>query len=69
MSLQIVRFTTRPEQAADVERGVADLFDAVANPLPLPAIPRAAAFRQQLQGWAAPGPQPLNVLGDYRMTG
>lgn len=98
MSLQIVRFTTRPEQAADVERGVADLFDAVAAARPdglrylagrvadqpefllllhldegvanpLPAIPRAAAFRQQLQGWAAPGPQPLNVLGDYRMTG
>jgi hypothetical protein len=67
VSLQIVRFTTRPEQAAEVERGVAHLFDGVANPLP--AIPRAAAFRQQLQGWAAPGPQPVNVLGDYRMTG
>ena len=98
MSLQIVRFTTRPEQAAEVERGVADLFgavaaarpdglrylagrvadqpesllllhldDGVANPLP--AIPEAAAFRQQLQAWAAPGPQPVNVLGDYRMTG
>ncbi|HEY7047148.1 MAG TPA: hypothetical protein VH373_08005 [Jatrophihabitantaceae bacterium] len=98
MSLQIVRFTTRPEQVADVERGVADLFDAlgVAGPdgvrylagrvadrpefllllhldegvaNPLPAIPRAAAFRQQLQDWAAPGPQPVSVLGDYRMTG
>jgi hypothetical protein len=26
VSLQIVRFTTRPEQAAAVERGVTDLF-------------------------------------------
>jgi len=55
VSLQIVRFTTRPEQAADVERGVADLFDAVANPLPLPAIPRAAASGSSCKAGPPPG--------------
>ena len=71
MSLQIVRFTTRPERAGRVADQpefllLLHLDEGMANPLP--AIPRAA-FRQQLQGWAAPGPQPVNVLGDYRMAG
>lgn len=98
MTLQIIRFTSRPEQTAEVEAAVSELFDAIgyAEPSgirylatrhaeqpefelmlhladgrenPLPAIPRAALFREQMAGWAltAPAPQPAKVLGRYRM--
>jgi hypothetical protein len=36
---------------------------------PLPAIPEAAAFRQDMQRWALtpPAAEPMTVLGDYRL--
>jgi hypothetical protein len=45
------------------------LADGAANPLP--AIPEAAAFRQDMPRWAVtpPVPEPMTVLGDYRMLG
>jgi hypothetical protein len=45
------------------------LAEGVSNPLP--GIPEAAAFQQNLPTWAchAPSPEPLTVLGDYRMLG
>ncbi len=98
MTVQIVRFTTHPEQAEEVEAAVAELFKAIdqAQPSdirylatrhpdrpqfelllhladgadnPLPAIPRAAQFRQQMADWALTAPQPeaATVLGHYRI--
>ncbi|MCT2585601.1 hypothetical protein [Actinophytocola gossypii] len=100
MTLAIVRFTTRPEQAKEVEESVADLFAAIHEESPtgirylatrhpdqpefelllhladgtrnpLPAIPRAARFRERLAAWSLtdPAPKPLRVLNDYRMLG
>ena len=39
------------------------------EPNPLPQIAEAAAFRRALPGWslAAPEPQEMTVLGNYRM--
>jgi hypothetical protein len=39
------------------------------EPNPLPQIAEAAAFRRALLGWslAAPEPQEMTVLGNYRM--
>lgn len=98
MTVQIVRFTTRPEQTEQVEAGVTELFaaldqtqpdgirylatrhpdrphfelllhlgDGIDNPLP--AIPRAAQFRQQMAEWALTASQPeaATVLGRYRI--
>ncbi len=98
MTLQIVRFTTSPEQVDEVDSAAAELFSAVekAQPEgmrylatrhpdrpqfelllhladgvdnPLPSIPRAARFRQQMADWAvtAPTPETATVLGQYRM--
>lgn len=98
MTLQIVRFTTLPEHAHDVEAAVAELFDEVdqARPTgirylatrhpeqarfelllhlgdgvdnPLPAMPRAARFRQQVAECAlGPAiPETASVLGRYRI--
>lgn len=46
---------------------ILELAGGVDNPLP--AIPAARAFQQQLPTWAteAPAPQPLTVLGSYRL--
>jgi hypothetical protein len=43
------------------------LADGAANPLP--TIPEAAAFRQEMPQWAVtpPAPEPMIVLGDYRL--
>jgi hypothetical protein len=40
-------------------------------PNPLPTIPEAAAFRQDMPRWAVtpPTPEPMTVLGHYRMLG
>jgi hypothetical protein len=40
-------------------------------PNPLPAIPEAAALRERMAAWAGPAaaPQPLDVLGNYRLLG
>jgi hypothetical protein len=45
------------------------LAHGVANPLL--TIPEAAAFRQDMPRWAVtpPAPEPMTVLGDYRMLG
>jgi hypothetical protein len=39
------------------------------GPNPLPGIPEAAKFRRDLPGWtvAVPDPEPVSVLGNYRM--
>lgn len=44
-----------------------DLADGTENPLP--AIPEARAFQQRMATWATepPVPQPLTVLGAYRL--
>jgi hypothetical protein len=46
-----------------------ELDDGVENPLP--AIPEARAVQQQMAGWAAtpPAPEPLAVVGSYRLFG
>ena len=98
MTLQIVRFTTHPEQVDAVESAITELFSAIgdAGPNgirylatrhpdrpqfelllhladgadnPLPGIPRAARFRQQMTDWAltAPAPESATVLGHYRI--
>jgi hypothetical protein len=98
MTLQIVRFTTHPEQVAAVESAITELFGAVGDARPsgirylatrhpdrpqfelllhladgadnpLPGIPRAARFRQQMTNWAptAPAPESAIVLGRYRI--
>jgi hypothetical protein len=97
MTIQIVHFTTRPEQAAEVEGAVAELFAAIeqAQPggirylatrhpdrpqfelllhladgvdNPLPAIPRAAQFRQQMADWSLTAqPEAATLLGRYRI--
>lgn len=58
------RSTDRPEFLLMLH-----LADGAANPLP--AIPEAAAFRQDMARWAVtqPVPEPMAVLGDYRMLG
>lgn len=58
------RSTNRPEFLLMLH-----LAHGVANPLP--AIPEAAAFRQDMARWAAspPAAEPMAVLGDYRMLG
>jgi hypothetical protein len=45
------------------------LADGPTNPLP--GIPEAAKFRRDLPGWtlAVPEPEPVDVLGNYRMLG
>ena len=98
MTLQIVRFTTHPEQAEAVESATTELFSAIGDARPggirylatrhpdqpqfelllhmadgadnpLPGIPRAARFRQQMADWAlsASAPEPATVLGRYRI--
>jgi hypothetical protein len=98
MTLQIVRFTTHPEQVAAVESAITEMFSAIEDTRPsgirylatrhpdqphfelllhmadgadnpLPGIPPAARFRQQMTNWAltAPAPQPAIVLGRYRI--
>ena len=46
---------------------ILELDDGAENPLP--SIPEARAFQQQLPTWATepPTPQPLTVLGTYRL--
>jgi hypothetical protein len=44
---------------------------ADSTPNPLPGIPEAAAFRRDMPGWALTpaAPEPMTVLGNYRMLG
>jgi hypothetical protein len=46
-----------------------ELAEGVENPLP--AIPAARAFQQQMATWAVepPAPQPVTVLGSYALFG
>jgi len=46
---------------------ILDLADGVENPLP--SIPEARAFQQQMSAWATepPTPQPITVLRSYRL--
>lgn len=47
--------------------GLLELDDGVDNPLP--GLPAARAFQENLVGWVEgtpPAPQPLEVLGSYR---
>jgi hypothetical protein len=45
------------------------LADGASNPLP--GLPEAAAFRQDMPGWTLtpPDAEPMAVLGNYRMLG
>ena len=46
-----------------------ELADGVENPLP--AIAEARSFQHQMAAWAAtpPAPEPLAVVGSYRLFG
>jgi hypothetical protein len=68
VSLQIVLFTASQDHMTEAEQGIGRLF-AAANPLL--TIPEAAASRQDMPRWAVtpPAPEPMTVLGDYRMLG
>lgn len=48
---------------------VLELADGVANPMP--GIPACQDFQRQLPGWVSspPMPQPVTVVGSYRLFG